>query len=274
MCAERAALLAGIWESPGDDAPRLVFADWLQEHGDAERAAFIRSQIEAAGKARAGSHSAYTVLKLRAAGRRWWQSAVAQYQPWACGFGHNQTTRFPVVRVESSMGCAWVIWYRGFPVEWYGLNLWCLNTLARTLPLGEFAGVGQRGNGDWDADGRASSRRFFTSNPEPAFCWHPSFAAGPAYVHPYAGTPEQAHCGDRPLCVLPGLRFSACIPDGVARHTAAYGGPRDSPDSYLWYDDYSAARDDLDAAVGKYLKAAALRLLRDGRGGYPTEGTS
>jgi uncharacterized protein (TIGR02996 family) len=31
-----------------DDAPRLIYADWLEEHGDEERAEFIRVQIERA----------------------------------------------------------------------------------------------------------------------------------------------------------------------------------------------------------------------------------
>jgi uncharacterized protein (TIGR02996 family) len=45
---ERAALLRAICETPDDDTPRLVFADWLQEHGEEERAEFIRVQCEAA----------------------------------------------------------------------------------------------------------------------------------------------------------------------------------------------------------------------------------
>lgn len=40
--------LADILERPDDDTPRLIYADWLDDHGDAERAAFIRWQIEAA----------------------------------------------------------------------------------------------------------------------------------------------------------------------------------------------------------------------------------
>jgi uncharacterized protein (TIGR02996 family) len=40
------ALFQTILEHPDDDAPRLVFADWLEEHGQAERAEFIRLQIE------------------------------------------------------------------------------------------------------------------------------------------------------------------------------------------------------------------------------------
>ena len=42
------ALLAAIRQAPDDDAPRLVYADWLDEHGQAERAKFIRVQCELA----------------------------------------------------------------------------------------------------------------------------------------------------------------------------------------------------------------------------------
>jgi uncharacterized protein (TIGR02996 family) len=41
---DRQALLRAIVEARDDDAPRLVYADWLDEHGDAERAEFIRLQ--------------------------------------------------------------------------------------------------------------------------------------------------------------------------------------------------------------------------------------
>lgn len=58
---DRRALLSAIIASPDEDAPRLVFADWLQEHGDEHdhaRAEFIRLQVEAArtpdGPGRAG----------------------------------------------------------------------------------------------------------------------------------------------------------------------------------------------------------------------------
>jgi uncharacterized protein (TIGR02996 family) len=42
---ERAALLAAIVAEPDADAPRLVYADWLQEHDDEEQAKFIRDSI-------------------------------------------------------------------------------------------------------------------------------------------------------------------------------------------------------------------------------------
>jgi uncharacterized protein (TIGR02996 family) len=42
------AFLQAIIENPEDDAPRLVYADWLDEHGQSGRAGFIRTQIELA----------------------------------------------------------------------------------------------------------------------------------------------------------------------------------------------------------------------------------
>ncbi len=44
----QALLLAEVIASPGDDAPRLIFADWLQDHGQEKRAEHIRIQIELA----------------------------------------------------------------------------------------------------------------------------------------------------------------------------------------------------------------------------------
>jgi uncharacterized protein (TIGR02996 family) len=37
--SDREALYAAILAHPDDDTPRLVFADWLQEHGNETRAA-------------------------------------------------------------------------------------------------------------------------------------------------------------------------------------------------------------------------------------------
>jgi uncharacterized protein (TIGR02996 family) len=42
------ALLAAIVAHPDEDTPRLVYADWLDEHGRSARAEFIRVQIEIA----------------------------------------------------------------------------------------------------------------------------------------------------------------------------------------------------------------------------------
>jgi uncharacterized protein (TIGR02996 family) len=40
--------LEDIIAHPDDNAPRLIFADWLEEHGDSDRAEFIRVQIQRA----------------------------------------------------------------------------------------------------------------------------------------------------------------------------------------------------------------------------------
>jgi uncharacterized protein (TIGR02996 family) len=42
------AFLEDVREHPEEDAPRLVYADWLDDHGDPERAEFIRLKCELA----------------------------------------------------------------------------------------------------------------------------------------------------------------------------------------------------------------------------------
>ena len=44
------ALLAAILADPDDDTPRLAYADWLGESGDADRAEFIRLQCAIAAR--------------------------------------------------------------------------------------------------------------------------------------------------------------------------------------------------------------------------------
>jgi uncharacterized protein (TIGR02996 family) len=48
MTSDRDALLAAICANPEEDTPRLVYADWLEENGEHERAEFIRLQCELA----------------------------------------------------------------------------------------------------------------------------------------------------------------------------------------------------------------------------------
>ena len=42
---DRESFVQAIAANPADDLPRLVFADWLDENGDPERAEFVRTQI-------------------------------------------------------------------------------------------------------------------------------------------------------------------------------------------------------------------------------------
>jgi len=44
-------LLAAVLAAPDDDAPRLIYADWLDEQGESDRAEFIRLQIREANMA-------------------------------------------------------------------------------------------------------------------------------------------------------------------------------------------------------------------------------
>src|SRR5262245_31206704 len=46
LSIDEAALYGPVLEAPFADAPRLVYADWLEEHGRALRAEFIRVQCE------------------------------------------------------------------------------------------------------------------------------------------------------------------------------------------------------------------------------------
>jgi uncharacterized protein (TIGR02996 family) len=47
--ATQRGFIEDIVADPDDDTPRLIFADWLDEHGEEERAEFIRLQCEYAG---------------------------------------------------------------------------------------------------------------------------------------------------------------------------------------------------------------------------------
>ena len=47
----RRGLLQGILDALEDDVRRLVFADWLDENGEPDRADFIRAQIQMASTA-------------------------------------------------------------------------------------------------------------------------------------------------------------------------------------------------------------------------------
>lgn len=46
LLSQHEAFLRAIFDAPDDDTPRLVYADFLQENGEDDRAAFIRWQCE------------------------------------------------------------------------------------------------------------------------------------------------------------------------------------------------------------------------------------
>lgn len=62
---DRVAFVAAIAANPLEDAPRLAFADWIEERGDAARAGFIRDQVKLA-RLPAGSEEANELFRRTA----------------------------------------------------------------------------------------------------------------------------------------------------------------------------------------------------------------
>src|SRR5262249_20269221 len=80
--AEHPGFLQAVLDAPDDDAPRLIYADWLDDHGDPARAEFIRLQCRPdprqVGRAGAllGTHHARWLAPLLELGlkeRRLWE---------------------------------------------------------------------------------------------------------------------------------------------------------------------------------------------------------
>src|SRR3954451_4131373 len=72
---DRAAFLAAIAAAPDDDLPRLVFADWLDEHGDPHRAEVIRPPCSAARGERVDRDR---FADLEACHRKTWLGPIAR----------------------------------------------------------------------------------------------------------------------------------------------------------------------------------------------------
>ncbi len=82
---ENDALLKAVIASPDDDLPRLVYADWQEENGDAERAEFIRTQIELAKSPTDPRAADWQVRKrelLDTHGWRWAEPLGRQVSEW------------------------------------------------------------------------------------------------------------------------------------------------------------------------------------------------
>lgn len=76
---EREALLRAVCESPDDDTPRLVFADWLDEHDEPERAEFIQVQValqQFTGPSTAGSALMNRMHKLLRLNEQRWRAEL------------------------------------------------------------------------------------------------------------------------------------------------------------------------------------------------------
>ena len=78
-----AAFLAAIVADPDDDTARLVAADFLEENGDADRAAFIRIQVELARLEATGQGKSLEADHLRAKERAFLGPLSMFRQLWA-----------------------------------------------------------------------------------------------------------------------------------------------------------------------------------------------
>src|SRR5690242_16278731 len=88
--ADRAAFLRAIAANPDDDLPRLVYADWLDEHGEPERAEFIRVQCELARLPKGDPRRPELTARQDAL---WAAHSKAWYPPPARGFSFGQFER-------------------------------------------------------------------------------------------------------------------------------------------------------------------------------------
>lgn len=90
MSRDRDAILKAILDSPGDDLPRLAFADWCEENGDPDRGEFIRVQLELArwtdddgwmpmGLNRESLRAREKQL-FRESGPKWWDDLPGRYR--------------------------------------------------------------------------------------------------------------------------------------------------------------------------------------------------
>jgi uncharacterized protein (TIGR02996 family) len=82
---EREGLLDAIRKDPHDDLPRLAYADWLDDHGFAERSEFIRTQIKLA-QLKKGDPEHDELMKrqdelLKKHGRAWAEEDLLEYFP-------------------------------------------------------------------------------------------------------------------------------------------------------------------------------------------------
>src|SRR5215467_10473117 len=76
--------LAAIRENPDDDTPRLIYADWLDDRGDADRAEFIRVQCELAKYADRDARPSELVSReanLLACHEEEWLGPIWEYLP-------------------------------------------------------------------------------------------------------------------------------------------------------------------------------------------------
>src|SRR6187549_75632 len=120
---EQVAFLKAIVAHPADDTARLVYADWLQEHGDEEQAQFIRDSIKHAGT------KPYT-KKWQRESERLWRLGCDRGEAWLAPLGIAEA------RPRFERGIAKSVFYEE-PADFFRQR----DALFRFLPL-QHLGIG------------------------------------------------------------------------------------------------------------------------------------
>ena len=125
--SDEPALLAAILAHPDEDTPRLMYADWLDEHGQPERAEFIRIQCDATADEAAADRAA----ELEGRNRAKWLAGLPAFgeAQWEFRRGFPEFLRVSgEVFLERFAAFARVPWLRSLWL--YGLSPWDLRDFA------------------------------------------------------------------------------------------------------------------------------------------------
>jgi uncharacterized protein (TIGR02996 family) len=120
--------LRAICQAPDDDAPRLVFADWLEENGDPDRAEFIRLHVRLTREPDAVDLADRCTNLFQVKSRRWIADLPGTTSIWARLVGSRLPihSRARLVLEGLEAGDTWLEcepsladWERGFPATAY-----------------------------------------------------------------------------------------------------------------------------------------------------------
>jgi uncharacterized protein (TIGR02996 family) len=111
-------LLTAVLENPDDDAPRLIYADWLDEEGRCDQAEFIRVQCKIAQMSHPGNRGVLMATKLPGGKRLRRKEHRERRECWAAltkrgGELLNIAHNWPILRDVPPTGARWELW-RGF----------------------------------------------------------------------------------------------------------------------------------------------------------------
>ena len=238
-------LLQAVLDTPADDAPRLVLADWLDEHGEAGWAELIRVQCELTRLRAAGPAASPQAVGLARredhllqGGHRWPAAEFLPACPWVATFAQS------VLTPEESY--AW--WDRGFVA---GLQLPVWDWISSGDDL---IGSRRRGGAFGSLRPQAQPIRVvrFTAEPDVHQRYVVSYPWTEDWVEGRAGRAEAVDLATMDAFALryPGIRFEVAARSGVAADGSGAQSAPDRPESRAPLDRWGRAqRRSLERAV-------------------------